>query len=204
VESDADRVARGVDLDAEVLTAAHTLNREPLDEDEAERFELEHADARDLSDRTFDIITAGNYSWALFDEAALSRYLASARHCLEDEGMLALELFGGADLTRPLVQEHAGAGFTYVWEQTHYDPASRRLDAAIHFRLDSGRVLRDAFRYRFTLRGWPETKAAMRASGFTGVRLWVESPSGGFSKRHTSPDAAVWGGYAVGFNGPSR
>lgn len=199
VESDAERMARGVDVDESVLSLAHEMNRLPLDEDEVERFELRRGDAAERSERTFDIITAGNYSWALLDDAALTAYFESARDCLEEPGLFALELFGGADLRRTLRHEHPADGFTYVWEQTRYDEASRELDAVIHFHLDSGQSLRDAFRYRFVVRPWLEIEAALVAAGFASVTLWVEEPSGGFSKRARAPESPVWGGYALSF-----
>jgi hypothetical protein len=200
VESDPERIARGVDRDASVITRAHTMNRKPLDEDEAERLELTTADARDRSDRTFDVITAGNFSWALFDASELYAYIDSARDCLEPQGLLALELFGGADLRRPLVHEHRHDGFTYVWEQTRYDAESKSLDASIHFALDDGRKRRNAFRYTFRIRGWNETRAVLESAGFREVTLWVEKESGGFVLADDEPDRSAWSGYVMGFS----
>ncbi len=199
VESDADRVAFGVDSDPQILAAAEAMNRAPLDEDEAARFTLLCADARERTARTFDVITAGNYSWALFDDEALLDYLQAAHACLEDDGLLALELFGGADLRRPLLHTHPQRGFTYLWEQRRYDDALRTLEAFIHFRLEDGRELREAFTYRFRVRDFRETAAAMEAAGFGDVTLWVEKDGGGFSRRQREPAAKVWGGYAMGF-----
>jgi len=199
VESDAERVALGVDLDPSVIARAGDMNRAPLDEDEAERFEIACGDARERSDRTFDVITAGNFSWALFDEASLATYLASARDCLEDEGLLALELFGGGDLRRALRHEHTHQGFVYVWEQRRYDAPSRRLSAAIHFRLSDGRELTDAFRYEFVVRSWAETRRALDAAGFAEVVLFIEEEAGGFVATTSPPDRPVWGGYAMAF-----
>ena len=106
VESEDDRIAWGVDLDPDVLAYGRRHHIGPLDEDEQERIELRTADVRTRTERTFDVITAGNFSWALFDDDALGEYLKSAQDCLEDRGLLALEIFGGADLRRPLVHEH--------------------------------------------------------------------------------------------------
>jgi cyclopropane fatty-acyl-phospholipid synthase-like methyltransferase len=198
VESDPDRIACGVDADPEVLRAAEAMNVRPLDEDEAERIVLIRADARTLSERTYDAITAGNYSWALFDDDALASYLAAVHACLEDEGLVALEIFGGADLRRPLLHQHREPGFTYLWEQKRYDPDARTLDAAIHFRLDDGRELREAFGYRFQVRDYEETAAALRAAGFADASLYVEEDGGGFVRSRREPERAIWSGYVIG------
>ncbi len=201
VESDDDRIAWGIDLDPEVLAYGRRHHLGPLDEDEADRIELHAADARIRSERTFDVITAGNFSWALFDDDALGEYLTSAHDCLEDRGLLALEIFGGPDLRRPLVHEHPKDGFDYLWEQVSYDEETRRLEASIHFRLADGTMVRDAFRYSFQVRDWNETRALVTAAGFSVVELWVERDGGGFVRQADEPRAAAWGGYVMAFTG---
>ncbi|MBW2462973.1 MAG: class I SAM-dependent methyltransferase [Deltaproteobacteria bacterium] len=201
VESDDDRVAWGVDLDLEVLAYGRRHHIEPLDEDEADRIELHAEDARLRSERTFDVITAGNFSWALFDDKALSEYLTSAYDCLEDRGLLALEIFGGADLRRPLLHEHTKDGFDYLWEQNAYDEETCRLEASIHFRAKDGTMLRDAFRYSFQVRGWNETRTLVTAAGFRKVELWVEREGGGFVCQADEPGAAAWSGYVMAYKG---
>src|SRR5690606_7768801 len=96
VGSGDDREAVAVDRDRAVLAYAERVHRAAL-EDEAERMTLVRADVRAPSDRTFDLVVAMNFSWALFDDAELAEYLANAARCLEDDGLLVLELFGGRD-----------------------------------------------------------------------------------------------------------
>ncbi|MCC6873136.1 MAG: class I SAM-dependent methyltransferase [Sandaracinaceae bacterium] len=194
-QSDDERVATGVDRDPEVLawSRAHVLSA--LDEDERERVTLVRGDVRALSARTFDIVAAPNFSWAILDDEALHAYLAGARACLEDDGLLALEIFGGEDLERALVHEHRLDGFTYVWEHARFDEAQRTLHAAIHFRFEDGSEIANAFRYAFVLRPFGVLQSCLRNAGFDRLELQVELPGARFRERARPPASAAWTGY---------
>lgn len=193
VGSEDDREAVAVDLDARVLAYARVNNIAALEED-AERVELVEGDVRALSDRTFDVITAMNSSWALFDDEALLTYVRNAAQCLEDEGVLVLELFGGADMRRVLTREHRFERFTYVWEQRAFDPMRSLLEARIHFALDDGRTLRDAFAYTFHLRPLDALRALLAEAGLATTELYVEQGDGTHRRRAAEPRASLWRG----------
>ena len=198
VGSDDEREAVAIDLDRGALARARRLAREALDEDERERLSLVHGDVRAPSERTFDLVIAPNFSWAIFhSEEDLRRYFEGARGALEEDGMLALELFGGADLRRTLRHRHAHEGFTYVWEHRAYDPAREVLDARIHFELPDGTVMENAFRYSFRL--WPlETlRGLLAASGFDRVALAIEDGRGALRTAAREPRRASWNGYVI-------
>lgn len=192
VESDDDREAVAVDIDRSVLAYAERVHRAAL-EDDAERLELVRGDVRALSERAFDVITAMNFSWALFDDAELADYLASAARCLEDDGLLVLELFGGRELVRPLVREHPHEGFVYLWEQRGYDAERALLDARIHFRTGETE-LRDAFAYRFHLRSLERLRAMLRDAGLDETELYVEDRRGRYRRTASEPRAPLWRG----------
>lgn len=197
VGSDDEREAVAVDLDRACLARAAAHARSRLDEDERERLRLVRADVRAPSERTFDLVVAPNFSWAIFHEPAeLSRYLEGARAALEDDGMLALELFGGRDLRRPLVHRHRHEGFTYVWEHRSYDAERAILDARIHFEPDGAPVMRDAFRYSFRLWSRPELDAMLREAGFGPAELTIESARG-LRRADGEPDHPSWNGYVL-------
>lgn len=196
VGSDDEREAVAVDLDARVLRHA-ARHRRALEED-AERLTLIRGDARAPSPRTFDLVTAMNFSWALFDDPALAAYLASASGCLEDEGLLVLELFGGAGLGELGRREHRveddELAFTYVWEQRAFDAERRVLDAHIHFRLDDGRALESAFRYRFHLRALERLASLFVRAGLEAPTLHVEDARGRYRRAAREPRATLWRG----------
>lgn len=190
VDSHDDREALAVDLDPAVL--AYAERHVAALEEDGERIELCAGDVRTRSNRCFDVITAMNFSWALFDDAALDAYLASAAACLEDDGVLVLELFGGPELRRPRVREHRHEGFTYVWEQRAFDAG--RLDARIHFRMDDGRTLHDAFTYRFHLRSLDALRAHLERAGFRSITLYAEDRAGRHRRTSREPRAPLWRG----------
>jgi SAM-dependent methyltransferase len=166
-------------------------------EDDAERVALVRGDVRALSDRTFDVITAMNSSWALFDDDALVEYACNAGRCLEEGGVLVLELFGGSEMRRVLTREHRHEGFTYVWEQRAFDPTQAVRDARIHIGLESGRALRDAFAYRFHLRSLDALEELLRTAGLVRSELLVEGRDGRYRRRASEPRAPLWRGLLV-------
>lgn len=195
VESDDEREAEAIDSDAEVLEYARRHHLASLDEDEARRLVLRRRDVRVLSDRTFDLIVAMNFSWALFDDRELADYLAGAQECLEDDGLLVLELFGGDEMGRPLRREHPHPRFTYIWEQREVQRDV--LDACIHFILEDGTELREAFCYRFRLRSVDALRDLLKGAGFRNVELRVEDRRGRYVRRTGRPRAPLWRGLIV-------
>jgi hypothetical protein len=156
---------------------------------------LIRGDVRALSDRTFDVITAMNFSWAILDDGALDAYLAAAFDCLEDDGMLVLELFGGSEMERPLVREHRLDGFTYVWDQRAFEHGV--LDARMHFRV-GGREIRDAFTYQFHLRPLAALRDRLVRAGCRRSDLCVRDRRGNYRVSHGEPRSPLWRGYLLG------
>jgi hypothetical protein len=132
-----------------------------------------------------DILSVLNFSVLyLRDRDSLHAYLTHARSCLAEAGILVMNAFGGPVATAlgttthriepapRLRGESAPAPFEYGWEVRAFDPASRSIECAIHFRLADGRELRDAFEYRWRLWSLPELVDACRAAGFSSVEPW--------------------------------
>lgn len=192
VESDDEREALAVDLDAAALAE---VDAHGLDEEERARLELACADVRTRSSRAYDLVVAMNFSWAVLDDAALAEYLATARACCD--GLFALELFGGPGLAvAPREDAHRLDGFTYTWAQRAFD--GRHLDATLSFALDDGPRFDDAFRYRFVLRPVGEVRAMLSGAGFEGTALYVEDGRGRRVARREPPKKApIWRGFVL-------
>ena len=195
VESDDEREALAVDRDREVQESGRRRHLAGLDEGEAERLQLVCGDARALSDRCFDLVVAMNFSWAIFEDDALLDYLRAARECLADDGLLVLGVFGGDGLRGPRREARALDGFTYVWEQL--EGSRDTLDARIHFELEGGEVLRDAFAYRFRLRSLARLTELLAEAGLSGIELHVDDPRGRTRRRRTEPRDRLWSGKLV-------
>jgi predicted RNA methylase len=198
VASDDEREAVAVDLDREVIERARRHARAELDEEERLRLRLVRGDVRAPSERTFDVVLAPNFSWACFHDAeTLGAYFEGARAAMAEGGLFALEIFGGAALRRTLVHRHRHDGFTYVWEHRSHDVATEITDARIHFELDGGERIEDAFRYVY--RAWrpSEVSALLRDRGFGRVELLVEDARGALRAQRGEPEEDAWNGYLL-------
>ena len=210
-----DRRAWGVDLDAEPLAWARR-HRLPWAREAAKRVTLVRGDVRQPRRPSVDVACALNFSWWVFHERAdLVRYLRAARAGLKPRGVLVLNLFGGGDAERALIErtrkraENSPDGkslprFTYVWEHASLNPVDRRLVAHIHFELPNGRRLPRAFTYDWRMYTIPELRGALTEAGFRHFEVWAEGwdarakrGNGVLYKRTTLDNEDTWIAYAV-------
>lgn len=138
-----------------------------------------------------DIIAVLNYSILYLREPEeLLSYLRHALDGLAPDGILVLNLFGGAAAVEPgttryrvtptprLSTERPVPPFDYFWEVRSYDCASQQLDCRIHFAVPDPAApghtieLRDAFQYDWGLRPVQELVAACALAGFADVQVW--------------------------------
>lgn len=134
-------------------------------------------DVREATDLV-DLLCALNFSICEFHERAdLVGYLRHARRRLRPGGVFVCDLYGGMDafaLGESEVELRAGEGgeAVYVWEQREADPLTGRVENAMHFRLEDGSWLRDAFVYDWRLWSAPELRDAMLEAGFGEVAVY--------------------------------
>jgi len=180
----------GVDLDASVLDWARAHNLAALPQSGAERVRLRQADVLAPGpgghgdEERPDIVAAMNFSYWLFqDRATLRRYFERVAAVLDDDGVFFLDAYGGYDAFRDIVEERGidddEGRFTYVWEQSGYNPISGRMTCEIHFAFPDGSRLDRAFRYDWRLWTLPEIRELLAEAGFGRVicywQGWDES-----------------------------
>jgi hypothetical protein len=138
-----------------------------------------------------DILSVLNFSiFYQRDPEQLRSYLRHTMEVLAPDGILVLNLFGGAAAVQSgtirhqitpnprLPGEAPIPPFEYLWEVRSYDPESQRLDCRIHFTapdpMAPGRMqeIRDAFTYDWRLWSARELVAACAEAGFSGVQVW--------------------------------
>lgn len=119
-----------------------------------------------------DLIAALNFSIGYFHErTALVAYLTSVRARLG--GVFVCDTYGGADqFTLGESDMPLPGGVTYIWEQRRADPLTARVVNAMHFVLEDGRRIRDAFVYDWRLWSIPELCDAMAEAGFASVDVY--------------------------------
>jgi SAM-dependent methyltransferase len=211
------RRAWGVDLDAPTLAWARRHQLPPLGS-AATRVTLVRADVRRATRPAVDVITALNFSyWVFKSRPALRDYLRAARASLRPGGMLFLDAFGGTDATQALVETSRiaasrGPGgerippFTFVWEQSSFNPIDHDLRCHIHFRLRGGRVMKHTFDYDWRMWTLPEIQELLAEAGFRGSRVYIQDWDDKanhtlttYSPRTRFENQSAWLAYVVGW-----
>lgn len=161
--------ACGVDFDAEPLDHARRRAAES-GPPTSERMSFEQCDVRACTTRA-DIIAAFNFAACeLTDRATLLEYLRHARSTLNPGGLLACDVYGGANAfsagsSATTIQTPEGP-VRYVWHQRKADPITAHVENAMHFRLPDGAKMRNAFVYHWRLWSVAELRDAMIDAGF--------------------------------------
>ncbi len=197
--------AEGFDIDPVPLRRGRTRHLPRLGEG-AGRCVLHRKDAREPSDRPPDVRCALNYSYRVFRRR--DELLAYARGALRDlapEGILVLDTHGGSESYLEHEEEReVEAGFTYVWEQREYHPATGGYRCAIHFRFPDGSEIRDAFVYDWRFWTVPELADVLRDAGFRRVvSYWEgtaedgETGNGVFTMDERGENCLAWNAYVV-------
>jgi SAM-dependent methyltransferase len=202
VESKRGRVALGVDLDPEPLAWGREHNVGALPENKRDRVRLIEDDVRIVHDDKVDVVCAHNFSFCVFktrDE--LREYFSAARANLANEGVLVLDVVGGAELQEEDREEtrKIGKGVRYVWHQRRFDPISHRCEFSIHFLFKDGSAMLDAFRYEWRLWTIPEIRELLDEAGFSRSDVYWEGTdektgegNGKYKKQDTAEADPAW------------
>ncbi len=205
VESTANRIALGLDLDPVPLAYSRQHHLPRLGE-AARRLRLYQADVLRPPDTSAQIIAAFNFSYCVFkDRPTLVRYFEAARRCLDEGGMLALDVYGGPDAQLELEEDKKMRGFTYVWEQGTLDAITNSAKRYISFRFPDGTLMHRAFANDWRIWSLPELADAMRDAGFSRTDVFWEGATakgegnGVFKKRRRADNEQAWIAYLVGW-----
>ncbi|MEM8737141.1 MAG: class I SAM-dependent methyltransferase [Planctomycetota bacterium] len=135
------------------------------------------ADVADFDRPRVDLVAALNFStFGYHTPDTLLAYFRHARRCLRPGGVLVLDAFGGPGAQRLGTQDRPADGFTYHWEQRHFDPLTHRLDARIHFSFPGHGRFESAFRYDWRLWTLPELFELLRRARFGPPSVWAPGP----------------------------
>lgn len=169
---DGNCIAIGVDIDRQSLEYAKTNTFASLSCDVRNRISLIHGDVLSAALPDADLITALNCSFCYFwERQQFKRYLERTFETLGEYGMLALEIYCGADAYNLGCDEIPIEGATAIWEQAKFDPITNRCLNFIHFRMDNGDLLEQAFEYDFRLWSPAECIDLIREVGFVEVKV---------------------------------
>ena len=199
------RTAEGYDICQGTLEWGRRHNFPPIGE-RSERVRLFARDVRARSARRPDVRCAQNFSYFVFKQRAeLLGYFARVRADLAPGGIFVLDIYGGPDaMNEEEDVREVEQGFTYVWDQRCYLPATGDYEAHIHFRFRDGSELRRAFSYDWRLWTLPEVKDVLRDAGFRHVdSYWegtdaaAEGGNGVFRRSQRGDNCPAWVTYLV-------
>jgi SAM-dependent methyltransferase len=175
VKRHAKNTAEGFDIDPDPVGWGIEHNFAPLG-DRARRCTIHLKDVRVASAKQPDVRTATNFSyWCFHDRPTMLEYFRSAHRDLNKDGIFILDIYGGPDAMKEMVEERKiDEGFTYVWDQVSHEPVTGAYKAYIHFRFKDGTELKRAFRYDWRLWGLPEIVDVLREAGFSTVDTYWE------------------------------
>lgn len=197
--------AEGFDIDPDPVGWGLEHNFAPLGE-AASRAKIHLKDVREPSSKKPDVRIATNFSWWIFQtREELLGYFKSAREDLAKGGVFVLDIYGGPESFELMEEERdIEEGFTYVWDQDEYWPATGEYKSYIHFRFDDGTELKNAFRYTWRCWGLTEAMDVLRDAGFSEVHTYWEgtdedgeSGNGIYRRSRRGENCEAWVTYIV-------
>ena len=206
VKSRRDRRAIAVDLDPEPLEWGRENLAPKLKPEQRERVQLLQQDVREVSRQKVDVLAAQNFSFYIFQtRRELVEYFQAARKNLRDDGIFVLDMVGGPEaMEGESEEEQKKNGFTYVWEQTQFNPIDHTARFFISFRFRDGSELRRAFDYDWRLWMMPEVREALLEAGFSRADVYWEGTdretgegNGVYTRRERADSDPSWVAYVV-------
>ncbi len=207
-----DNIAIGVDLDAPTLRWGREHNVAALDDEEKSRVRLIRGNVLEVKRPRVDVIAALNFSYNIFKTRdTLREYFRAARQSLAPGGIFIADMFGGWEAQKPMKERTRYSGFTYVWDQTKYDPVTNFGEYNIHFEFHDGGGIRRAFTYDWRLWTIPEGRGLLYEAGFDRVDVYWEDidrstgfGNSRFRKITTAKNSEGWIAFLVASMSPKR
>jgi hypothetical protein len=200
-----DNRAWGVDLDPEPLDWGRRHNVAKLKPEQASRLALLQEDVRTARTPKADVLVAFNFSFFLFKQRAeLLRYFKRCHAHVKDRGIFAIDAYGGPESMQKRQDRRKCEGFTYVWDQSRYDPITHDATCHIHFEFRDGSKIERAWTYHWRLWTVAELRELLAEAGFAtttvyweGTELATNEPNGVFRPREHAEEDPAWIAYIV-------
>lgn len=205
IERNNKNLAIGVDIDKNVLDWGYRKHFSNLSQGKKSRVNLINSDVLSINTPNQDVICATNFSyWQFSDRNMLAQYFSRVRQCLNQDGILVLDFYGGHDATKNLKEETQYEDFVYIWEQASFNPINSMQLCYIHFRFPDGSKIDRAFTYSWRLWSIREIRELLLEAGFSQSYVywqdWDEKKNEATSDfnivENVESDAA-WIGYIV-------
>ena len=173
-------VAYSVDLDTEVLDWGKKNKIAKLSADQQRRIHVINGDVMTVETEPTDIVLAMNFSYWLLKERKLTiRYFKRIYSSLVDDGIFFLDAYGGYESFQELKEKTKYKNFTYIWEQSRYNPISGIAKCHIHFKFKDGSKMMKAFSYEWRVWTLPEIQEMLTEAGFKATIYWEQADDDG-------------------------
>lgn len=201
-----DNTAVGIDLNNDVIEYCRRKISSDLDDDQAARITLVEGDVLSTKTDIVETVLAFNFSYFLFkDRSQLLDYFKSVKNQLSDDGLFILDAYGGSDSFLEMEEDRDLDGFTYVWDQHHYNPVNGDVINHIHFKFPDGTKIMKAFTYEWRLWTLPEIQELLLEAGFRNAVVYWEGTdeetdegNGEWAEVDTGEACEGWVAYLVG------
>jgi hypothetical protein len=175
VKQGVDYSAIGVDIDPAVLEWGRENRVSRLDTPDQARVSLIESNVLTVETPKVDLLAAFNFSYWIFDErATMLAYLRRCCDAIKDDGVMFLDMFGGAESMEETREKTKHDGFTYIWDQAEFHPVTNHMQCYIHFKFPDGSKLKRAFSYAWRLWTAPELRDVLLEAGFRNVTVYWE------------------------------
>ncbi|HVP13797.1 MAG TPA: class I SAM-dependent methyltransferase [Phycisphaerae bacterium] len=196
--------AYGVDLHQPTLDWGKDRNVSWLAAHAAARVHLINDNVVNIREPKVHAVGAFNFSYYIFKQLdQLVGYFKGVRESLHEEGLFVLDAYGGYEAQQVMKEVTRYPGFTYIWDQSEYDPISDHTVCHIHFKFPDGTMLRNAFSYDWRLWTLAGIRDALHLAGFRSTEVYWEGTNrhgggnGVYRKRKKVENFAAWNAYTV-------
>ena len=170
-----ENTAVAVDLDKNMVREAKKNSQTKLSQDQQDRLEIYNGDSSKFSKGKVDCVLATNFSYFVFKERKkLINYFKHAYKQLKNRGILMLDAFGGYEAHQLLEERTKHKNFTYVWDQSSFNPITHDIKCHIHFEFPDKTKINKAFTYNWRLWTLPEIQECLKEAGFKKVDIYMQ------------------------------
>ena len=136
---------------------------------------IQYGDSSRYKGDMVDCILATNFSYFVFkDRQKLIKYFTNAYNQLKKKGLFMLDAFGGYEAHQLLEERTKHKDFTYVWDQSSFNPITHEIKCYIHFEFPDKTKKNRAFSYNWRLWTLPEIQECLREAGFRHVDIYMQ------------------------------
>ena len=169
-----------VDLDEEVLQWGKDHNISTLTPEQTQRIAVFNDNVMTIQTEPVDIVLAMNFSYWLLKERKLTiEYFKRIHNALNDDGVFFLDAYGGYEAYQELKEKTKQNNFTYIWDQSRYNPITGIGINHIHFKFKDGSRIMKAFTYEWRVWTMPEILDMLNEAGFKATVYWEQADKDG-------------------------